>query len=312
MQILGIQALTPEWFARRREGLTATDLVKVMGVSTFGTALDVWADKTGKLEPEERADAPYLEWGRRTEDTHRAWVSDLQGVAISASPGLVQDAEFPWLLATPDGLLGPRGIAENIRFFDDPVDWSGVWEGKALNPFGRSDWQEGVPLAVQVQVMAQLRVCGLDQAIASNFAWPEPVAIELERNDVFVEEMVAAAEEFWTRNVQKDIPPEVSGDDIATLRRLFPNIHAKIHELGREAAPAVDALTVVEDRLREMRAQVRDLEKVRADHQAVILQEMGEAEFAVFGDITFKRGVVNKKPQAETTYQTFRRVKEVS
>lgn len=322
MKLLGIPALTPEWHARRREGLTATDAVKVLGLSPYGTALDVWAEKTGKLEREDISDKPFLEWGNRTEEMHRRWVSDLADVGISRSPGLAQDAELPWLLATPDGLIADRqmrggfeldkAVAEDDQFLENDV-WTGVWEAKAPSPYKKGEWEDGPPLAFQVQVQAQLRVTGLGEAICSQLQWPGVDVHHLERNDAFIEGMVEELTDFWEGNVLQDIPPEPSASDIRTLQRLYAKVDAsKIVELPASLGLNVGSWAALQEELAEIRKRERGLAEAVDAHKARILAAMGEAEFATAGeDFIFKRGIVNRKPSPASTYQTFRRVKEI-
>jgi len=316
VKILGIPALTPEWFARRREGLTATDAVKVLGVSPYGTALDVWAEKTGKLEAPV-LEGPHLEWGNRTEEMHRRWVAELQRVAISCSPGLVQDAEFPWLLATPDGLICDDRLGEDYLDPDFHLAeaWRGVWEAKAPSPYKRGEWEDGVPLPFQVQVQVQLRVTGLGEGLCSQLQWPGVDVHRVERSDRFIEGMVEELQEFWEKNVQRDIPPEVDGSDIGTLKRLYGGVEkGRICSLPERFEPRLVLWEAAQDQLALVRQKERELVAECDGAKAEILAAMGEAEFAVCAGSTeyiFKRAIVNRKAQPATTFQTFRRVKEI-
>lgn len=321
MNILGIPALSEAWFQRRREGITATDVPKILGVSSFGTALDVWAEKTGKnitIEPE----GPQLEWGRRTEEMHRQWVEEEEGLAISCSPGLVQDAEFPWLLATPDGLVPGNGAI--VRGDEHGPDWSpysldelaevrwrAAWEAKAPGPWTKKRWLDGeIPLGHQVQVQAQLRVCGLGESLLSQLAWPGVEVVHVERDDRFIENLVAMLTDFWSNNVQKDIPPEVDARDIDTIKRLYTRTQGTI-ELPDSLVLNASTLVGLQEDLTHQRKILQGLEDAADYHKARIMLAMGGAEYATSGEYIFKRSFVNRKATEASTYQTFRRVKEI-
>ena len=52
--------LTPEQIAERRNGIGASEVAAVLGIDPFKTAIDVWAEKTGRRPHEELAKIPRL------------------------------------------------------------------------------------------------------------------------------------------------------------------------------------------------------------------------------------------------------------
>lgn len=278
MKELGIPALTPEWFARRREAITATDVPKILGLSAWGTALDVWARITGKLPPEE-ADAkekPWLEWGRRTEELHRQWAGELAGCRILPSPGLVQHDELPWLLATPDGALQQEPGCEA----------HGLWEGKAPSPWKRSEWDDGnVPLPYQVQVQTQLAVCATPVCLVSNLSWPRvELAPLIEADADFQGALVEFLFDWWETHIVKDTPPEPTGVDLATIRRLHPKANATTAVLAQELEGVALETVELQERLAALRAEERKIEAMVDLRKAKLLMALGAHESASVGE----------------------------
>ena len=55
-----------QWLKERKRGVGGSDVGKVLGVSEWGTAVDVWLEKTGRTAPVEQSEAMWF--GNEMED----------------------------------------------------------------------------------------------------------------------------------------------------------------------------------------------------------------------------------------------------
>lgn len=321
MKILGIAPLTPAWFEQRRQSITATDVPKILGVSDYGTGLDVWARITGKLSEDEldASDKPWLEWGNRTEQMHREWVGELAGVAVSCSPGLVQHADLPWLMATPDGLYF-AGVVDHFPDGDPDLSavgfqtfqWCGSIETKAPGPWTSFDPQDA-PLGFQAQVAVQVACTGLDEAILSSLAWPAPKWARFERDDKLIDDLLNGLTNWHEEHIVKDRMPELGARDLGTIKRLWPKSTGRIIELGAEHQELIDGYVAASDVLALLRQEERDAEAERDSIEARLRAAMGDATYATGGGVIFKCATVDRAGYSvdATRYRTFRTVKEI-
>ena len=56
-----------EWLRCRRMGVGGSDVAAIMGLSPWRSPIEVWADKTGRAEPEDMSGKPWIEWGNLLE-----------------------------------------------------------------------------------------------------------------------------------------------------------------------------------------------------------------------------------------------------
>lgn len=133
-----------EWLAARRIGLrmTATDYAKVAGIAPpgFGSAWDVLADKLLEVDV---PDEPEV-WDPSAADKHRGnvWEPRLRadyeaetGAAVDYEPYMMLvHPEIPWVVGSPDGLVGPDGGFEGKT--------SRIRDGWARRPVEIREWSD--------------------------------------------------------------------------------------------------------------------------------------------------------------------------
>lgn len=150
--VLPVDASKEEWLATRREGITATDMPKILGLSDYGTAIDVWMDKVSPSEDTfimEIGEGEAALWGTVLEDTvARTW-ADSKGWSVRRI-GVIAHEDEPWIRASLDRLV--HGC---------PDGRCGV-EVKTRSGYVAKAWEEAVPADVTVQVEWQLITSGLD------------------------------------------------------------------------------------------------------------------------------------------------------
>lgn len=107
----GLVQGTPEWLEFRRKHIGASDAPIIMGVSPWKTPLMLWQEKLGLVEP------PKGNWatdrGTAMEDPARkAFEEKIGDICI---PGVKISQEYPWMMASYDGLSLDEDWAVEIK-----------------------------------------------------------------------------------------------------------------------------------------------------------------------------------------------------
>lgn len=170
---------SPEWFAARAEGVTASDM-QLLGRNSLAAFTVVKADKVNPGSS--FVDTPYTRWGKEREPFIAAHVEFLFGVEPNRRIA-VSEADPRWR-ATPDGL------GERLGEYKTTI----------------KDWPEevgAIPRHYYDQVQWAQHVTGIHETV---FAWevnlgftPGPVRMVIVPHDEErVEQLLEIAEDFWT------------------------------------------------------------------------------------------------------------------
>lgn len=208
-------AARDEWLAARRDGITATDIVKIVGASKYGSAADVYADKIGAaFDDDPLSEAG--EWGVVLEDfVARRW-AEVNDVTVRRI-GLIAHEDQPWMLASLDRTVHGCTIAalHDVR--------CGA-EIKTTTAWLADDWADGVPERVDVQVQWQLAVSGLDHMhVAALIGGQRLVEHIVLRNDQRIDRLTRAGRAVWDcvlARTAPDLDPELLTVDL--LERIYP------------------------------------------------------------------------------------------
>ena len=91
---------SPEWFALRADGITATEAAVIAGLSPYKTPYQLWAEKLGKYEPEPVGAAAVR--GLLLESTVATFYEMETGKKLKRSNGIVRIKDIPWVMASLD------------------------------------------------------------------------------------------------------------------------------------------------------------------------------------------------------------------
>jgi putative phage-type endonuclease len=130
-----------EWLAARRLGVTATDIVTVLGLSRWDSAYALYWRKTG-VTPEVE-DNDRFKVGRHMESyVVSRWLTDHTDALMKDlnESALYRSSDRPWQLATPDRLTVPLGVLECKSWADSD----------------KRAWENGPPAQVRAQVVWQM------------------------------------------------------------------------------------------------------------------------------------------------------------
>jgi len=198
-----------QWLKERRAYLTASQIPAAMGVHPYWSRLQLWAEKTGKREPEPCSNR-LMQMGNHNEIMIAHWYEEEQPDHECLDLGpytMVASKEFPRLACTPDFLVSRDG---------DHPDW--VLEVKWTNYSAQYD--EGPPEYVLAQVVAQMMITGYREAVVGAGFWHQidrPGFFHTQWSEAYAEKVKAGIDEFlWY--VDKDERPPASWADIDHLK----------------------------------------------------------------------------------------------
>jgi putative phage-type endonuclease len=140
------------WLAARSLGVTATDIVTILGLNSHDSVYSLWLRKQGQLP--ERPDSPRLRLGRILESHIVELWDEESGDGYFMGPGaLYRNVDRPWQMATHDASLYHE---------DDPAAETRIepLECKSWADADRAAWRDGPPNAVRVQALWQMDVLG--------------------------------------------------------------------------------------------------------------------------------------------------------
>jgi len=241
-----------QWLALRKLGLGSSDAAVAVGLSPYKCPLSLWLEKTGRKEPEDISHKEAVLWG------------------IELEPVLAQV------------------YAKRTGYRVGHPDGPGILEIKTASYHSAPQWEDGVPVAYQCQVLHQLAVTG--------HAWAEVAVLiggqdfriyRIERDDEKIRDLTEREARFW-QLVTSDQQPEPDGSDDAgmALAWLFPRDDGETVDLSD--SPEFNQLFGELLHLREHKEEVELREsQIKQRLQATL----GEATAGLFADgkITWKR-----------------------
>jgi putative phage-type endonuclease len=228
------------WLKLRRDGIGASDVSGIMGVSPWTTPFQVWASKVYDLPEEAPSEA--MEWGRLLETTIlNEWVKSNEKTLLFQG-AMVRNKERSYVMATPDAII-PDAVVEvkNSR------DWS---------------WDE-VPAHYAMQVQWQLIATGYNLGyLVVLHGGRRMETYEIHADADLQIEMVEAAEGFW-QMVENEEAPEVVAEDNGYLASLWPTNTEETVEVAAGVASdlylAREAFKTAETRKNAAEATVKGL-----------------------------------------------------
>ena len=299
---------TPEWLAARRQGVTATDIVTILGLSSHDSVYSLFWRKMGQIPDEPDRDRWQL--GKALEP----YIKELWSEAADDTPfksGLYRSSARPWQMATPDSLLKDEGLRI-----------AGVLECKSWADADRHSWDQGPPAQVRAQVLWQMDVMGVSIGHVGVVFLPsgrfESYTIEHDtlcgqqtpRPDGLcsiccdLALMRAAGEEFMGR-LRLELPPpdpDSSAATLAAVRARFARVPAKQAEIDQH----------LWTRFALECALVKQHEEARRELEILVREQMGEAaELCVNGELVARRVVSDAQVKAHVRHQDYiRRIKQ--
>jgi putative phage-type endonuclease len=261
------EAVVPTGPTRDHNGYVGgSDIAALVGASPYKSALDLWAEKTGRVPGFTGNEA--TEVGDHLERPVLVLYARRYGIRELTYPGTLTHPLYPHIAATPDAIAGDRSVQCKVVGVRQAHRWGDVHEGA-----------EGLPPEVLCQVTYERamvrRTLGIDGAGVDVVALigTDLRVYRFDTDAAFGDDLITIADVFWQRNVLGGAMPEViESGNMDVLRALFPRVRA-----GSAVQPVtteVEELARAYDAARKRETEAAD-EKKAAGAKLVALVKDG-------------------------------------
>lgn len=252
--------LTDEDLERRRKCIGASDVAAILGVSPWRSPWDVWADKTGRLQPWEGNEATKI--GQYLESSvlsyAEAQVGDLERNIRVECPGTP-------IVATLDARTIAEGIPVEVKTAGMTGPLHGDW-GDAMT--------DHVPDHYLLQVHTQLLCTGAEVAwLFALLGGRGVVQYEIPRSDSLCDSLTEQLCEWWNRHIVEGVEPSRERATLEIVKRL-----RRVPERAIELGDSVGFLLRTKEHLA---AEAKDLKARQEETDKMILLALGDAEVGV-------------------------------
>lgn len=198
--------LTPEQIEARRKGIGASDAAAVLGFDPYKTALDIYRDKLGIAEQEERSPERQeaIDIGNRVEEPLINWIGAELGEGVYRTQEMFKHPDHEWMFCHIDGgILGkPEGIETKARGCS------------AKRNYGRK-CSDDVYTPDLIQCQHIMAVKGWERMhLVVRFKKPDSAYTSydarhyvIERNETLIKAIIEKEHAFWHENVLKQVEP---------------------------------------------------------------------------------------------------------
>ena len=260
-----------KWLAVRNKYIGGSEAAIVVGLNKYRSRLSLWAEKLGKVEPENLDDNMIVQFGSYAEDFVAQQFTKETGKKVRKT-GLYVNDKYPWACASVDRMI----VGENS-----------LLECKTTGEFNKDDWEgDNIPDSYYVQILHYMATLEYDHCyIAVMFGNGRGFEYKrVDYNEADARELMDAEKMFWEL-VQTETMPEVdSTKNCAEI--LGEKFHGGIVEpvdLPSEASNLVSELDT-------FKAQEKELKEVIGLHENRLREILGDHEIGLLGErkITWK------------------------
>lgn len=155
MRVLGSHE---EWLQRRSGSIGGSDASAILGMNPYKTNVDLWMEKTGRVQPEDIGDKPYVQYGTQAERHLRGLFRlDFPQLRVEyVENNLWVNSMYPWAHYSADGWLyddrGRLGILE-------------IKTTNILQSMQKEKWNDRIPDNYYIQLLHGFMVMEAEFAI---------------------------------------------------------------------------------------------------------------------------------------------------
>lgn len=267
--------LTAEQKAERRNGIGASDIGAILGVSRYRTGLDVWLDKTGRAPDLPDSEAALMGHLLEPVVAQRYQLLYPERQLIQGTTVWLEGTSF---FCTPDYYVAEGGMTRNLleiktRSFTTTRDWG-------------TEGTDQVPPDVLAQVLWQQFVTGIhaDAEVALLVAGREFKLYRIRFDADVVARMAEHAAAWWERHIVNGEEPKPTGPNAVDYLR------AKWQETE---ATVIDATPVDEqwvNQLARARQMAKEADQLKAEASVRLMERLADAEAmqSSLGKVTWK------------------------
>lgn len=238
----------------RNDFIGSSDIASIMGMSRWKTALQLWAEKTGKVEAPDLSENEAVQLGTELEDFVAKKFEKQTGKKVRRSPKLYIHARYSHFRCQVDRLI--EGTDELL-------------ECKTCSAWKKEEWEgEEIPNEYILQVMWQLGITGRSKGYIAVLIGGQSFKYkEIIFDKELFDKMLLEALKFWDC-VKNDLEPLAVGDDVSFIQDLHPKSSDKILET-EDLNHKIDCLVLIKN-------QIKDLTDDKNTIEANIKQYIGD------------------------------------
>jgi len=269
------------WLALRQQDITASDVPAICGEGMFGSATKVWAEKLGKVGPQEMTEAMKRGlWGEAAVFEAIGW--EFPDWEVRRAKVYLRDAAAR-LGATPDGAAIIPGL-DGVTIIQTKVIARPVFNAYWLSDPEDENSQVVAPLGYQLQTLTEAMLADAARAmivalVVDTFKW-ELKVVPLDRNaaaEAVIRERVAS---FCKNYLDTGVQPPIDPDrDEQIVKLLFPQDNGIEIDLSHD-----NEIPGFVDLLESARAAKKDASAQEDVAKTAIAGKMGEAAIARLSD----------------------------
>ncbi|MEZ9863849.1 hypothetical protein BCT94_05600 [Vibrio breoganii] len=238
------------WFEWRKQGITASMIPVIMGLSAYQTPYELWAELVGLKEPADLSNSFHVQRGVEQEPEARDAVEQEYGRPYM--PVCVEADHNTLFKASLDGLY-QSGSEKEVLEIKCPCE-------KIYNEILELKGQAPTFLMYASQVQWQLNCTGAPQGrLYFYLRGKRPISTTIRRNDSFIKQAEEAALTFWNLVQTKTPPPLIDGRDkvVYDLDELDNSWEQKVKVYKQQSK----VLSELELKVKEAKAEIKQLEQ---------------------------------------------------
>ena len=261
-----------EWLKWRTMGIGGSDASVIAGVNPYRSVFQLWKEKTGQEEPEEK-DSEYTHFGSLLEPVIKREFTRRTGLKVRNRYAILQSEEYPFMLADLDGI-----IYENHKMC--------IFEAKTASAYKKEIWEQRVPLEYLYQIQHYMAVTGAEKTyIAALVGGNHFLYHEVCRDEAMIQDIIQLEKDFWENHVLTGKEPQADGSKATAeyLEEAYGTSNGKIVELPKESLVLFEQYDLIS-------AQLTQLKEAKEEVTNKMKNYLKENEKGVIGDrqVTWK------------------------
>lgn len=130
-------------YKERNKGMGGSDAAAALGVSPFKKPMQLWKEKTGRVQPYDISRNAKVQWGHKLEPVIVKMYEEQTGKTVDTDCKTVYHPKYPWMFGHADGLLVEEKRGFEAKTASDP-----------------KKWRDGVPEHYRIQCMHYAAIYG--------------------------------------------------------------------------------------------------------------------------------------------------------
>lgn len=258
-----------------------TDAAAILGLSRWKTQLEVWAEKTGRVQPEDISNKLSVKLGNRLEDTVAELFMEETGKKVRRVNKTLYHPHYTFLGANIDR---------------DVVGEEAILECKTCSAWKAKEWAgEEIPQEYILQVVHYLAVTGAHFGYIAclignqEFKWQM-----ITRDDDLIRDLVSKEVAFWNDFIVPQVmPAQIQAGDTDILYRMFPisdpnkdiilndEANIKIEQINSMTQDKISLDAQIEQHKNELKALLGDNESGRTTNWRITWKTQNKKEYTV-------------------------------